>query len=204
MTDHLRPEAGLFSRSSLSSYESEVARLLIPDASWRLLLVSLPSFAPEEAVYLRDKGLGPQVVATRMETKLWPILMGYTKGRTATQDGPAVEVARAPIAMPLLEQLSQLWVAALLRTRFPRRPDLHLDGTTYHLGAHCRPFGILTGHTWSPPLPSLMAGLVDIGAKLTRYARAPEEQRSSIADALLQESTDLHRRFEAEDAFGGV
>ncbi|NTX52229.1 hypothetical protein HUA74_34910 [Myxococcus sp. CA051A] len=203
MTDHLRPEPGSFSQISSSSYESELARLLIPNTSWTLLLVRMPSFTPEEAVYIHEKWPGPRVIATRMESMLWPIVRDASRDTGGTRALPSVEVVSAPIEPPLLEALKRLWNAALLRTRFPPKAHVYLDGTSYHLGAFCRGVGSLTGRTWSPPPASRMAGLVDIGEKLTRYARGPEEQRASIADALIEESADLLQRFESEDAFGG-
>jgi hypothetical protein len=209
MTDHLHPEEGSFAETASTLYTAALARLLLPDGARRLQMVTLPSFEPESAVYIREKWPGPQVIATRMEKHFWSAMMERVRAKehgksvtrpldafaTLSELHPTIEVARAPIGEPLLGQLKLLWREALFATRHPARPLVVLDGTRFHFGASCREDGTLTGKTWSPPDGLRMAGLVDVGTKLALYAWAPEEQRAGLEEVLLADVSALLPRF---------
>ncbi|WP_342380451.1 hypothetical protein NVS55_12615 [Myxococcus stipitatus] len=200
MLDHLRPEAGAFVYKGSSDYGSAVSRLLMPEGSWSLYAVSLPSFTPESAVYIVEKRLDAHVVSAQMTTHFWPILNGHRRSPLEAPATPGVDLARSPIPLPLVSALKQLWNAALLRTRHPTRGFVHTDGTNHHFGSHSRELGFMAGTTWSPPSGSLQAGLVEMSEKLARYARESEEQQARTAAELLEESTRLLHRFESEDS----
>lgn len=203
--DRLNVERGSFADSEAATYELAVARALLPDACWQVQLVTLPSFEAESAVYITCPDFGPlQVVSRRLKKSLWD---GFAQRLGASRNAgasipaaeldafrlpaPEVSVATAPISAATLARLKEVWTAALLAARQPAPHGLGADGVTYHFADWAQGAGMRTGWCWSPAEGSTLHALVQLGAELEEYVRAPQERRRALDEALREHASAL-------------
>jgi hypothetical protein len=224
--DHLEPDEGAFSRSTV--YDGALRRALLRGTEREIQMVVVPSFAPEQAVYVDRTGSGPRVVAVRLRSNLhrqamrrvtpaldaaperadgddvavreWTVEDERLVQRAFDEVTPEVDVDIAPISPATVERLKALWIAALTRARRPEPCDEEIavsDGVVFHLAGWSRSVGYLSGQI-RPLAGPKPRMLIEIGLELAGYARAPDAERRGREKALLAKAEALLARFEAE------
>jgi hypothetical protein len=208
--DHLEPEDGVFAGASLLSYELALKSLLLTHPRRQVQMVSVPSFRSEEAVYVAKEQGELVVVTSKIEGHLWSHVgqvIRNVRGRyfseTPTPSEQAAAVARAkveravaPISAGAIGALSEVWAAALLRTRRLKDKALGLDGETFHFADFAPGQGQLSGKIWSPQGPNLTA-LVALGNLLSAFARASPPEQPALEKQLTTDAVSLLSAFEA-------
>ena len=188
-----------------------------------LLLIVASSFQVEEAVYLKiafpvarttSTSLFPfltefsvpdspetLVVATRAKKqianerseKMWVSERAEYKSTAASREWKGlsekdVDVSTAPISERAARAMIATWEAAL-RDRCNERL-LMCDGVAYQLSAWAR-----TGWLHSPSPGTRGDALVELGAELSAYARAPARERAAREVKLIDHAKALTARF---------
>jgi hypothetical protein len=202
--DHLEPERA---ERSQEAYRQALRRALLgpiesPDGgSRRGVLLVVPSFTPEEAVWFDLVGAPTApatVTAVQMKSSLWGQMMevlsgGHTKRSYSVSEAaqadalakltPSTTRVTAQIRGELAHRLGALWEAMLRDTRpkaeTGRCLSIGADGETFHFA-----LGALAGTTWSPEEGTKRAALVDIGARLAAFARASDKSRAALEERL--------------------
>jgi hypothetical protein len=209
--DHLEPERDDDKYQALfAAYHRGVSRLLFgaEDTSGSARLVTIPSFSPEEAVWVTPTA--PSVTAVRMKESLWYQASEAVPDRAGkvpfyrsdeamafalTKIAPSTQTRTAPIAAGTARLIEGLWEAAIAdaySNQEDDRAELGLDGETYFFS-----FGGRTATTWSPLAGTRCSALVQIGADLAELARSPTELRAALEERLLSDAQALLARFAA-------
>lgn len=214
--DHLVPQPAVLGEYDVDEYQVALAQAFLPDRYRDVQMLVVPSFQPEQSVYVRrpvlrgraPAGVSPVVVSIRARKSLWAersrIVAGGRRNFTATAEDqrramaqvrPDLDVAEAPLAEATVVVLEELWTAALRQVRYPEQPRLGLDGVTYHFADWTRGFGYRAGTVWLPATTSRLAGLVEVGEALAAYARTAPQDRPAAEQKLLEKSKALTARF---------
>jgi hypothetical protein len=214
----LEPEHGYWGSDDDAHAGAVADALLGSTPARKCQMVFLPSFEPENAVYLvrgRGRVRGPAtVVATETERHIWSEAERVSKlaregSITLAEDsrrGALARVSRtARTATATLDAatatlLERVWERMLARTRVPQRPNRGKDGITYH-AAHFVGRTYRCGTTWSPEDGTLTHDFVDLAAALQRHARSTDRDRPAIqrelrskAEALLARIAEANRQ----------
>ena len=202
--DELQPSDDVLSEPISLGYYLALRRSLSAEHEYRKCQVlTVPSFAPEWAVYLIRDDTGPaQVVYKVLKTQLW-LDMPYNRpqaeaGSNAPEANvtgePSVERTIAMLSAPTAELLERVWVSVLARVKYPETITLGVDGTSYYVSHWQRGLGVRSGKTWSPDSQSPAGALVALATALRTYALADVHQRGSIEIRLGQDAAALLER----------
>jgi hypothetical protein len=198
----LWPEIGIFADSGApQSYDQYLKRAFFQNDDYRLcLLVTIPSSAPESAVYFVKDSVGNfTVVSQSLKQPLWQQtnqnLFGNSDGKPLDAQllrklALSVVTRRAPLDKEAAGKVGELCKKVLLRVRYPSSGGRGPDGTDYHAGHWI--FGrFLSGETWSPDPGTVSGDFVAMEVALKAYADAESSQRSSLRARLLAKAQSL-------------
>ena len=150
-------------------------------------LVSLPSFAPANVVFIRDERGQATVVSRTVKEPLWSTMIGdvpkrrkdksadngvTAQGITIDQIESVVDTRTASIDRATADLVMNVCREVLLRTRYADAPTRGNDGVDYHAG-HWIEGTFLAGETWSPKPGTIAREFVDMEDALAAYAKAP-------------------------------
>jgi hypothetical protein len=196
--EHLEPEVGVL--SYVDAYRLKVSEVFAPVLTNQVVckVVILESFEPEKIVGLRRAEHGLEAFSLTPSSTIWDIeaIHLYESGRIETWDTnlhkltleenksyqalkkstPAdyrsitVATKSVPIDEALGNRIAIVWESMLMAVRYPEKPSLGLDGTTYHFSIWISGRGVLNGKVWSPAPKTKTAALVDLVDALTEYA----------------------------------
>jgi len=89
--------------------------------------------------------------------------------------------------------VQRAWAAMLLKTRYPARQYLGLDGWRTEFSVSVRGEGAVYGQLWSPS-EGLPKELMDLGFALADYCKAPESERPEKRKKLMRWLEDFAKR----------
>jgi hypothetical protein len=179
-SEWLEPEEGVFAGyDGPNPFELALRQVLLEGDHYRACqLVSMPSFASERAVFIRDEGPGPVTVVSRV-LKQQPS-PAPTPGEKTTDaaKGPVksitfadfykrlaldtiratVETKTASLDRQSADEVMKACREVLLRTCYSPEPRRGNDGVIYHAG-HWVSGTFLAGQTWSPKAGTISCGV---------------------------------------------
>ena len=126
--EHLVPESSIYSSiQTVRDYHSYVARAFKESDSSDVVLkvVSIHSFHPESALFLKSVDNKYSLVFLKAESHYW---------QTYRNNVPAhpIEKCNISISNQLALKLEKVWSTELLKTRYAADIRQGMDGTTYH------------------------------------------------------------------------
>lgn len=205
--DHLEPEVSVLAGKVNVGYEQKVYKTLIKSSNVRLQLITLPSFKPEEVVYITwNDNSEIKVVCSKVIGSIWGEITkeivnkskkhnSYSLGDEAmTRAASKIKIktteASSSISQGTAEILIRLWGKALSEVKYASNPTIGLDGVSYHFSSWTRGIGTRAGIAWSPSSGTNIADLVEIGKNLCAFASKPtkdlEEALKIKAEALMK------------------
>lgn len=209
---HLQPEEGFFGYSIHNPYYASVSeRLLYSSWERKCQAVFLPSFSPENAVYIQYDYENPQkrptVVSLRLKEHLWYEMQmliqttainpkSYSAGPEAQRKVlPLIELQvnrlEAPIGNEVAKTLERVWITILATTQYPNKSQHGLDGETSHFANFTKGIGYQTGKTWSPSKDTTNYKLVELAKALQNYPNIQENERTEAAKKLYNDAQTL-------------
>lgn len=220
--EHLEPEESRFQPSFSADYYDMVVDYFrgayANNVSSRLLV--MPSFSNEYVVALREVGREVHIFYHTPTLKLWNYtyskivdsgaiqVMGsdgeFVKDESAAEkitkgypksyrDIPKVSCSR-PISNELARDIDAVWLAMLSDVRYPEKPTLGEDGTTYHFST--AGFATFYGHyyagqVWSPSPDTNPGRLVEISDLMIDFCKLGKAE--TLAE-LVAKTADLKKR----------
>lgn len=200
------PEEGLFADpEALDPSTLELRRALLPETDWKLcLLVAMPSFEPQYAVYIVGEE-GSSTVVSRTLTKIYPRRASGELVKSG-QESDLLELVvtrRAPLDAETHRLLNQVCIRVLRSVQYSeeskrrfegRERSIRLDGITYH-ASHWVPGAVMAGSAYTPAPGSLAAEFIDMELALKAYADAePGPSRETFKAVLLKKARGLTAR----------
>jgi hypothetical protein len=214
--DHLTPSTG---SPVLASYQTTVREALaaafLPNV--RVRVIGEPSFQPEFAVGIRERGGRYWIFALQPRQQLWgySVLEMANRGEIQwlnrergapdpmkelrdslppTPRDVKIDRCEAPIDADLAGEVIQSWARMLDGVRPERSSGFGVDGETYDFSME-RDGRTLTGSTWSPDPATPPGLLVLMVAEMRNYCRMNDAARLK---GLRESSSALSRRLAAE------
>ena len=171
---YLYPERSPYDRGfDDDAYALLVNRILLRDTSTPCCqLVVEPAFRNEHAVFIAWRGTSCKLVLREAFERLrsllcWRVQAGLPPAMAAQRVNDAVQESSRAIPRGLGSLLEQCWMDMLLRTSPRPAPRFIPDATGYHFSHEH-----LAGQICSPPQETVARAFVDLGAQMTRTARA--------------------------------
>lgn len=172
------------------TYFDQLRKKLDLDAAFFCRMVVKPSFDPEHVVSLEGES-GKQGKLEESEKLILRYSVGdssiyYSLPENNPEQGQKdvrVETKKVVFPAALGIRLSKLWDRMVGQVRNPEVGSGGLDGTTYEFET-----GKGRGEVWSPQLKNSPQLLVEVGASLVDYCKAPEEKK---AEALKDIDTKI-------------
>ena len=186
------------------------------NVSFRVFIT--PSFTPEYAIAVKREGEKYLALKLTIDSPLWleEHLRMFEDGRILMfdLDEQKVEDAAEPkktekqptkrnrsvetteflveIDKETYNLLSDLWSDMILSTRYPTKPRLVEDGTTYHFSMWIRERGTVSGETSSPDSNSQTGILVEIAELLSDLCESNNNMRSQIIEKIKEKANILN------------
>ena len=157
--EHLFPESSIYSSiQTVRDYYLYVARAFKKSDSSDVILkvVSIHSFRPESALFLKNVDNKYSLVFLNAESHYWKT---YLNNVTAHP----IEKCNISISNQLALKLVKVWSTELLKTRYAADIRKGMDGTTYHFST-----SNMAGKTWSPDKSTPMGKLVNLVHELQK------------------------------------
>ncbi|MBO9492368.1 hypothetical protein J7384_18545 [Endozoicomonas sp. G2_1] len=177
--DHLYPEDSIYG-SGISSieYHQYVTKAFHVAFSRDVILkvFVIPSFYPESVLYIEKSADSYYVSYLEAETRYW------TVDREEYQPNP-IKKCRTVLSKLVVDNIENVWINELSKTRHAKRFNLGEDGTSYHFSASLKwlsskqlPRPPMAGQTMSPEKESRMGKLVNLISVIKGYCLSPNSE----------------------------
>jgi hypothetical protein len=208
--DHLVPVESHPDEWSVGYFNALQSRLKLRGDYFAQMLV-MPSFEGEFAVRLHgskdDRYLSEaarvfvtySIADKNIAYSLPPRLEFRSPGWSENRKKERIHVSTTSAEIPkeLATRVLKLWEEMLLRTRFEEQSVvstrdveriIRTDGTSFEFSALNA-----SGETWSPQEPTSPLLLVEVGAALIDYSKAPAGERASAMKRIEDKAAELER-----------
>lgn len=176
--EHLEPAASYFATYGHSHFYREAVRssLVKNAASAPALVVCLPSFSEEWAVYLDRAGEDWMVTLVRPAEQIW-----------GSEAPKTIEVSKVSRKVSSAQALSivEIFTSAVNAARYSPDPRLGNDGVAYAFTAFVVGAGPRSGEIWTPEEGTFTYGLTTLADALRGFAL--EEVSTEILGQKIEE-----------------